>query len=97
MLRRRERFVRYSTLLLLFGVAGCAMTPEQHAAQAERDYGEICAKRGLARDSDKWRACIESEDLNASLAKQRAYEQEFLRQRDCTDPLAGCGGTKRYP
>ena len=88
--------MRYFTLLLTFTLAACAMTPEERMAQAERDYGATCEKRGFARGSDKWRACVESEDLNAALAKQRAYEQDFLRQRDCVDPLTGCGGPRRY-
>ena len=88
--------MRYFTLLLGLTLVACAMTPEQRAAQAERDYGATCEKRGLARGSESWRACVETEDLNAALARQRAYEQDFLRQRDCIDPLAGCGGQRRY-
>ena len=86
--------MRFLTLLLVVGIAACA-TPEQRAAQAERDYGPVCDKRGLARGSEKWRACVETESLNAGLATQRAYEQDFLRQRDCVDPRAGCGGPTR--
>jgi hypothetical protein len=66
------------------------MTPEQRAAQVERDYGPICDKQGLARGTEKWRACVESEALNASLATQRDYEQEMLRKRDCVSPLQAC-------
>ena len=81
--------MRYSTLLLVLTIAACA-TPEQRAAQAERDFGPLCESRGLVRESEKWRACVESESLNAALAAQRAYEQDFLRQRDCVNPLMGC-------
>ena len=90
------RVVRYFTLSLVLALAACATTPEQRAAQAERDYGAACEKRGLARGGEKWRACVETEDLNAALARQRSYEQDFLRQRDCIDPLTGCGGQRRY-
>ena len=88
--------MRYFTLLLTLALSGCGMTPEQRQAQAERDYGPACEKRGLERGSEKWRACVETEDLNAALKTQRAYEQDFLRQRDCVDPLSGCGGQRRY-
>jgi hypothetical protein len=81
--------VRYFTLLFVITLAACA-TPEQRAAQAERDYGPVCEKQGHARNSEKWRACIETESLNASLATQRNYEQELQRKRDCVSPLQGC-------
>ena len=82
--------MRYFTLLLALGIAACTMTPEQRQAQAERDYGPVCDKKGLTRGSEKWRACVETEALNASLATQRDYEQEMLRKRDCVSPLQGC-------
>jgi hypothetical protein len=66
------------------------MTPEQRFAESERDYGPVCEKKGVARNSDKWRACVETEALNASLATQRDYEQEMLRKRDCVSPLQAC-------
>ena len=85
--------MRYLTLLLVFGIAACA-TPEQQRAQAEKDYGPVCEKRGLAPGSEKYRACVETEALNASLATQRNYEQEMLRKGDCVSPLMGCGPTR---
>ena len=86
--------MRYFTLLLVFGLAACA-TPEQRSAQAEKDYGPVCEKRGLSPGSEKYRACVETESLNASLATQRDYEQEMLRKRDCVNPLMGCGPAGR--
>lgn len=85
--------MRYFTFLLIVGLAACA-TSEQRAAQAEKDYGPVCEKRGLAPGSEKWRACVETEALNGSLATQRDYEQEMLRKRDCINPLMGCGPTR---
>ena len=70
-------------------LSACA-TPQQRSAQAEPDYGALCEKRGHARGSDQWRACVQTEDMNAGLATQRAYEREFLRKRDCVDPKFGC-------
>jgi hypothetical protein len=87
--------VRYFTLLFVLSLAACA-TPEQRAAQAAKDYGPACEKRGLAQGSEKWRACVETEALNASLATQRDYEQEMLRKRDCVNPLMGCGPAGKY-
>ena len=87
--------MRCSQLLLSLAVAGCTMTPEQRAAQAERDYGALCEKRGLAAGTEKWRACVETESLNAALATQRAYDERFLRQHDCVTPLTGCGTPSR--
>jgi hypothetical protein len=81
--------VRFLTLLLPLVLAACA-TPQQRAAQAEKDYGPTCEKRGYAQDSDKWRACVQTEDLNAGLATQRDYEQQYLKKRDCVDPKFGC-------
>ena len=51
------------SLLMLF-VAGCA-TPEQRAAQVQREveemigvYGPGCEKLGFKTDSDQWRDCV---------------------------------------
>ena len=81
--------MRYPTLLLVVALASCA-APEHRAAQIERDYGPVCEKQGHARDSEKWRACVETESLNAALATQRKYDEEMQRKRDCVSPLQGC-------
>ena len=94
--RLLPKFVRYLTLLFTLALAACAMNPEERAAQAEREFGATCEKQGFARGSEKWRACVDDADLKAAVARQRAYEQDFLRQRDCVEPLAGCGGQRRH-
>ena len=78
--------------LLLF--AGCT-TPEQRGAQAAEAFGPRCEKLGHSRDSEAWRACVRSEEMNEALATQRAYDQDFLRKRDCIDPRFGCASPMR--
>jgi hypothetical protein len=87
-------FVRFLTLLLLPLAVACT-TPAQRTAQAEADYGPRCEKLGYAKDSEKWRLCVENADMNAALATQRPYDREFLRKHDCIDPKFGCGGPPR--
>jgi hypothetical protein len=74
-------------------LAGCT-TPEQRAAQAEQDYGELCRNKGYEARSEQWRACVETEAMNAALAAQRDHEREFLRRHDCIDPKLGCSPTR---
>ena len=81
--------MRYLTLLVIGVLAACA-APHDRAAQAEKDFGALCEKRGHARGSDQWQACVQTEDMNAGLATQRTYDREFLRKRDCIDPKLGC-------
>lgn len=85
--------MRFSTLLIpllvALALAACA-TPQDRTSRAEKDFGPACEKRGYARGSEQWRACVETEDLNTGLATQRDYEQQYLRKRDCVDPKFGC-------
>jgi hypothetical protein len=81
--------VRFLRLVLPILLAACA-TPQDRAAQAEKDYGALCEKRGHAQGSEQWRACVQTEDMNAALATQQDYEQRYLRKRDCIDPKLGC-------
>jgi len=75
--------------LLCLSVAGCA-TPASLQAQDAARYAAHCEKQGHKPNTDAWRACIQTEELNAGLATQRAYEQKLLRKLDCVDPRFGC-------
>jgi hypothetical protein len=63
--RTKEISMRtFRAFLLTFAVAGCA-TPEQRAAQMQREvdqmielYGPGCDKLGYTRDTDPWRDCV---------------------------------------
>lgn len=91
MLPAMHPFRTITFVAILVALGACAATPEQRAAEAERDFGPICDKKGLARGSEQWRACVETESLNDALAKQRAYDREAVRKRDCAvGPLFPC-------
>jgi hypothetical protein len=52
-------------LVLTILVAGCATSPAERAAQAEREvdqmiqvYGPACDKLGYRPESDPWRNCV---------------------------------------
>lgn len=52
-------------LILTTLVAGCATSPAERTAQAEREvnqmvqiYGSACSKLGYKPDSDAWRNCV---------------------------------------
>ena len=80
--------------LAALACAGCAtsnaMTPQEHAL-----YSKRCAQQGHKPDTDAWRACIETEDLNAGIARQRTYDDNVLRRLDCVDPRLGCAPQAR--
>ena len=62
-------------------IAGCATSPAERAAQAEREvdqmiqvYGPACDKLGYKHESDPWRDCV----LNlAAQDNQRRYNQYY--------------------
>ena len=66
------------------------MTQQEQALYAKR-----CEQQGHKPGTDAWRACIESEDLNAGIARQRAYDDKALRRLDCIDPKLGCAPQAR--
>jgi hypothetical protein len=70
-----------SVLVLL--AAGCA-TPEQRAAQVQRDvddmirvYGPGCEKLGYRPDSDPWRDCV------LRLATKNSLERREVMTTNC--------------
>ena len=69
--------------------AGCGTT-DKLAAQEAAQYAAQCEKQGHKRDSESWRACIQTEELNAELATRRAYDRKLLRKLDCVDPRFAC-------
>ena len=76
------------SLLMLF-IAGCA-TPEQRAAQVEREveelirvYGPGCEKLGFKADSDQWRDCV-----------LRLATKDKLERRDFT--TTNCIGSRGF-
>ena len=76
------------SLLMLF-IAGCA-TPEQRAAQVEREveelirvYGPGCEKLGFKGDSDQWRDCV-----------LRLATKDKLERRDFT--TTNCIGSRGF-
>lgn len=77
-MRKLHIFV-LATLIAL--IAGCATTPAERAAQAEREvdqmiqvYGPACSKLGYKQESDPWRNCV----LNlANQENQRRYNQFY--------------------
>ena len=76
------------SLLMLF-IAGCA-TPEQRAAQVEREveemirvYGPGCEKLGFKTDSDQWRDCV-----------LRLATKDKLERRDFT--TTNCVGSRGF-
>lgn len=78
---------RIALFFLVIACAGCA----GHAvADPAALYGKQCEKQGHAPNTDAWRACLQSEELNAAIATQRAYDQKALRRLDCIGPLMAC-------
>ena len=76
------------SLLMLF-IAGCA-TPEQRAAQVQREveelisvYGPGCEKLGFKTDSDQWRDCV-----------LRLATKDKLERRDFT--TTNCIGSRGF-
>ncbi|MEK9826185.1 MAG: hypothetical protein VW548_00600 [Methylotenera sp.] len=66
----------------LLVLAGCASNPAAEQARATQQmeykiqvYGPACEKLGFAKDTDKWRECI-----------QREYEQSLMRLRNVNPP-----------
>lgn len=84
-----SRMRKLAALLTCLFLAGCAAT-ERGRADVGAGYAARCEKQGHPAGSDAWRACIQTEDLNASLATQRAYDQKLLRRLDCIDPRIAC-------
>ena len=69
--------------------AACATT-EKLAAQDAAQYAAHCEKQGHKRNTEAWQACMQTEELNAGLATQRAYDRKLLRKLDCVDPRFAC-------
>ena len=88
--RVRVHLMRYLFLsLVLLSCAGCATSP--HAAQnSAKLYGPQCEKQGHQPDTEAWRACVQSAELNAAMATQPDYDQKLLRRLDCIDPRFAC-------
>ncbi len=54
-------------------------------------YGAYCERLGNARDTAGFRACVETQALNAAVAgAQRHYERQLIRRTDCVDPRFAC-------
>lgn len=71
-----------SIFALLAMISACATNPAAEQARATQQmeykiqvYGPACEKLGFAKDSDKWRDCI-----------QREYEQSLMRLRNLNPP-----------
>ena len=80
---------RIVSFFLLIACAGCAASGHAVADPAAL-YGKQCEKQGHAPDTEAWRACLQSEELNAAIATQKSYDQKALRRLDCISPLMGC-------
>jgi hypothetical protein len=78
-----------ATVVLATFAAACAgpLTPTPDAAER---YGQHCERLGHARGSEGFRACVETEDINAQLAVQREYDRKLMRRMDCVDPRIAC-------
>jgi hypothetical protein len=81
------RALAVSLLMLL--IAGCA-TPEQRAAQVQREveelirvYGPGCEKLGFKTDTDQWRDCV-----------LRLATKDKLERRDFT--TTNCIGSRGF-
>lgn len=68
----------YFCLIAVFAV-GCATTPEQRHAYAQREaarlkaaHGETCEKLGYQPETDRWRDCL------LELENQRIMQQQML-------------------
>lgn len=71
-----------SIAISLLAVAGCASNPAAEQARATKQmehkilvYGPACEKLGFAKDTDKWRECI-----------QREHEQSLMQMRNLNPP-----------
>src|SRR5688572_30309563 len=76
-------------VLVLLACAGCVAASGPSSADAAL-YAKACEKQGHQPHTEAWRACIQSADLNAAIATQRAYDQKLLRRLDCIDPRIAC-------
>ena len=73
-----------SVLAVLMTLAACASNPAAEQARATQQmeykmqvYGPACEKLGFAKDTDKWRECI-----------QREYEQSIMRLQQFSQPYS---------
>lgn len=71
-----------SLLLATLLLSGCATTPEQARANAEREaarlkqaHGQTCERLGYEIESDKWRDCL------LELENQRLMQQQMMMDR----------------
>jgi hypothetical protein len=71
-----------SVLVSLVVLSACASNPAAEQARATQQmaykmqvYGPACEKLGFAKDTDKWRECI-----------QREYEQSIMRIQQLNTP-----------
>ena len=86
---------RRLAIVLAVIAAGCTTTTGKPSADAAERYGRYCESLGHARDSEPFRMCVETQDLNAAAAVQREYDQKLLRRSDCVDPRIACSGPSR--
>jgi hypothetical protein len=70
-----------ATLLALL-LTACATTPEERAANAEREanrlkeeYGQACEKLGYQAETDKWRDCL------LTMENQSLMQQQMMMNR----------------
>ena len=70
-----------ATLLALL-LTACATTPEERAANAEREanrlkeeYGQACEKLGYQAETDKWRDCL------LTMENQSLIQQQMMMNR----------------
>ena len=55
----------WTSIAAMVLIAGCAITPQERAAQVQADvermiatFGPACEKLGYKADDDKWRDCV---------------------------------------
>jgi hypothetical protein len=82
--------LRQCAIAVLATLAAACAGPLTPAADATERYGQHCARQGHAPGSEGFRACVETEDINAQLAVQRDYDRKLLRRTDCVDPRIAC-------
>ena len=66
--------MRYLTVLLMLGFAGCA-TSADWAQHAIAEFGPYCEGRGYARDTESWRHCVQVLDARATAAADWQMQQ----------------------